>query len=79
MFREIRLIPRDQASGEYFMANGLRWLNKIVNAFTGAFIDSRQIKYSHEFGTVNHGKGEFRLDGGQTFGSFLTDTVGYYH
>ena len=61
------------------MSNGLRWLNKVVRAFTGASSSSRQINFSHEFGNFNHGKGQIRLDGGHLFGSFLTDTVSYYH
>ena len=61
------------------MANSMTWLNKVVRALTGASSSSRQIDFPHDFGIVGRGKVVPRPDGGQFFGSWLTDTVDYYH
>ena len=77
--REGLINPWDPVSGESLMAKHLRWLDEVVNALTGASSSSRQIKFSHELGIISHGNGKSRLDGGRLFGTFLTDTVSYYH
>ncbi len=69
----------EPALGGSLIVNDLRWINKVVNAFAGAFSSGLRIKYPHEFGIANQGKGDFRYDGGQSFGRFLTDTVSYHH
>ena len=65
--------------GDSLIANNLGWLSKVVNALTGAGSSSRQIKFPHGVDIVDLAKGESRLDGGQSFGSFLTETVSYHH
>lgn len=61
------------------MAIESRWLVKVVGAFISALSIGRQNRFPHEFSAVYHGKVEIRRDSGQTFGSYLTDTVAYHH
>jgi len=60
-------------------AAGFSLLNRAVRALTGVSLNRRKFETLHGFGTVNPQRVKLGRDGGRLFGSWLTDTVDYYH